>query len=704
MRRLLTVFFLFFLCVTSSAAQQPTALLSGSVIDTAAKRPVAQAQIAINGVPLAATTDDGRFSVAVPTAAANTQVTVRITAPGFGTWKLRDVTLNPGETRELRPAFLGPEPITQRASALVDGLRTPQDVEAARLLEEGRGQGLGTSDLYLPRGMDTRAGASHYIIPLTIKVGITPYIHCSDWLAAGQPVTRVDVVDFKEYIKNVLPNEWVYTWHPNSLKAGAMAAKSFAWWRMTFSSSPRPQGADVVDNTCDQVYIANSRRDPTNAAVDETWHLRMSRDNRMTAIHYLAYDSQCADASWYPAEPCMGQHESQYKALEGWSWEDILHFYYDPVAFDTTTVIPPDVNVLSNSGFGSGYTGWTLWGTVQEPQVVEGAFSFYRQGGSQSGAVIYQDVNTSIPAQTPLRLKVRLGNTSAVTKTISVHLHASDSWVGAISCAFTLPPHTPLQNYMVWGAPETAWEALRVELIAESADGLAAYLVDKVKAVYVLEGKPDHLLDCEAPRPGVPVITAPVASSQQDNPFTVTLTPGASNLRPGYADSFQVQVSTTDTFGTTVFDNDGALADNPTVSVTLPNGTYYVRARQFDGLDRYSHWSAPVMFTVKGIPGQPTLLTPQDNTSFDVNTLTFTWSQTVNTAVYKLRLYTAEGTLLTVETFPLAERCAEGTCSGTLSLPATTFTDGASYTWDVQAKQGKKKTRSLKFTFTANLP
>src|SRR5689334_2330340 len=39
---------------------------------------------------------------------------------------------------------------------------------------------------------------------------------------------RVDTIELEDYVKGVLPHEWVPAWHPEALKAGAIAIRTYA--------------------------------------------------------------------------------------------------------------------------------------------------------------------------------------------------------------------------------------------------------------------------------------------------------------------------------------------------------------------------------------------------------------------------------------------------------------------------------------------
>jgi len=141
---------------------------------------------------------------------------------------------------------------------------------------------------------------------------------------------RVDRVDFKTYVKNVLPNEWVSSWPAASLDAGAMAVKSYAWYWALHSTRKTPGGDcyDVRDNTSDQVYKPNSALSSTSAAVDRTWSNRITRNGNILQAHYCSTTTACGawvDGDW------MSQYGSRDQANDGKAYKAILRYYYDDV-------------------------------------------------------------------------------------------------------------------------------------------------------------------------------------------------------------------------------------------------------------------------------------------------------------------------------------------------------------------------------------
>jgi hypothetical protein len=170
--------------------------------------------------------------------------------------------------------------------------------------------------------------ASETVPPPTIRVYRT---------ATG----AVDTVDFRTYAKNVLSREWVSSWTTESLRAGALAVKSYAWyqvlhWRGYANGSGHC--FDIFDSTRDQVYDPSKPTYPSAAAaVDATWSTLALKGGRIFPTYYNA---------GAPGERCganangwkMYQWGSQACGLGGKSAAQIMATYYAGV---TVSSPPP---------------------------------------------------------------------------------------------------------------------------------------------------------------------------------------------------------------------------------------------------------------------------------------------------------------------------------------------------------------------------
>jgi PKD repeat protein len=297
----------------------------GTIQDEETQIPVANAQITIEGQGISdgiVTHSDAKGYFAfdsIKLSDSIVPVTVTVTAEGYGLWQLTSVrlivddtlilsiSLQPGNTPTVRSV---PAPSAERKANY-------QKIEAQL-------PGL------TPKMLEDLMQAS-YTIPSTIRVGrqyMPPWPECPK--TGGEvKFTNVDVVDFKDYVKHVLPNEWYTTWSGESLRAGAMAVKMYAWYWISVGGKWgfRNPPADVVDSTCDQKYIPDVAYSSTNAAVDDTWDYYMTQNGKFFESSYC---SNCEGVCGFCTceEDCMGQYESEDLANQGWTWQQILkHFY-----------------------------------------------------------------------------------------------------------------------------------------------------------------------------------------------------------------------------------------------------------------------------------------------------------------------------------------------------------------------------------------
>ena len=174
----------------AASLQSTQAAVQGTVLDSATGMPVANALVRAPAFSLETLTDAaGRFAwpdVTLPEAAVPT--VVEVFAPGYGTWRIEDVRFRAGDTLILDVA-LGPDPVT----LIVPGSRDADEWPT-----------FPTGGAALDAPQDDQ---SQLPLPATIRVRVTGYPYCD----TGRPYT-VETIDFKEYVKHVLPNEWGSSW------------------------------------------------------------------------------------------------------------------------------------------------------------------------------------------------------------------------------------------------------------------------------------------------------------------------------------------------------------------------------------------------------------------------------------------------------------------------------------------------------------
>ena len=98
---------------------------------------------------------------------------------------------------------------------------------------------------------------------------------------------ELDIEPFKYYTKGVLPSEWIASWPAESLKAGAVAIKTYAWnWTDQGSHGHNNERAHVCDGPHCQAYEKQPRTAATDNAVEDTWLAGMTKHGEIFESQY----------------------------------------------------------------------------------------------------------------------------------------------------------------------------------------------------------------------------------------------------------------------------------------------------------------------------------------------------------------------------------------------------------------------------------
>ncbi len=296
--------------------------IEGWVKSLAHAEPVAGAHVVVNGVAHAVSDAGGYFALSPNQLAAaglvlsndRADVQVQVLAEGYAGWSLPKAVYYSADTLRLYPKLTTADD--------QDGMLRASSIAAERPLS---GNILSFQANSSAEMQPNQFGAQSYGgVPASIRVYRTQ-------------TGAVEVVPFREYLKHVLPNEWIPTWSANSLRAGAIAVKSYAWFWVAQGGKQSALGADVKDNTDDQVYDPNVSYASTDAAVDATFQYSLLRDGSLFQTQYCA-GSYTADPSgdcpW--SGPYMTQWGSAYHSDQGRSWTWILRFYYPGAVISPT--------------------------------------------------------------------------------------------------------------------------------------------------------------------------------------------------------------------------------------------------------------------------------------------------------------------------------------------------------------------------------
>ncbi|MCA9607554.1 MAG: carboxypeptidase regulatory-like domain-containing protein [Myxococcales bacterium] len=103
--------------------------------------------------------------------------------------------------------------------------------------------------------------------------------------AADSCSGRIDEIPFDDYIAGVLPHEWIPSWDDESLRAGAIAIRTYAWrW---VASGGKYDCADLDDTARSQVY-RDDRNERASAAVMATAGMVVTIDGALASGEYSA--------------------------------------------------------------------------------------------------------------------------------------------------------------------------------------------------------------------------------------------------------------------------------------------------------------------------------------------------------------------------------------------------------------------------------
>ncbi|MFQ5577498.1 MAG: SpoIID/LytB domain-containing protein, partial [Anaerolineae bacterium] len=210
----------------------------------------------------------------------------------------------------------------------------------------------------LPRRATAGANLSP---PDTIRVKHHPSNTCR-----SVPVGQIDAIPFEEYVKRVVPAEVFPSWPENTLKAQAVAARTYAWHQILIHQSWDFDVTDWVDYQamCDLTTPA------TDAAVAATRGQYLAYNGQVILAMYSAENGSPTKTN--PAAPYlqavddpvsfgqprlghgygMGQWGAQrWAARHNWSYQAILRHYYSGVTVEQgaapTGDAPPNVSLVA---------------------------------------------------------------------------------------------------------------------------------------------------------------------------------------------------------------------------------------------------------------------------------------------------------------------------------------------------------------------
>jgi len=180
----------------------------------------------------------------------------------------------------------------------VNGLRISHD----HLTMQGGEQGL-TLTIVKPNGNGNGSSKTSAEQRLTFPVG--GFVHI---VRRGAGFLVINQVDLEEYVKGVVPAEVNSAWHPEMLKAQAVAARTYALYQQMLSAA---RDYDVVASVQDQVYRGKNGVDQAIVrAVETTRGLVLTYQG---APIYAAFSSTAAGLT----EDAVNVWSKDYPYLKG---------------------------------------------------------------------------------------------------------------------------------------------------------------------------------------------------------------------------------------------------------------------------------------------------------------------------------------------------------------------------------------------------
>ena len=349
--------------------------LQGVVSDTITGEPLIGAEVRVDGAGDVAITDErGVYHLSVHAGAH----TLRISDDTSFALERRGVLVR-GGTMTTSDVALFPrapsEAQVERQLARLEAGRARRDdpsdpalrpAARAMLLGEVPFPSLGAATVGATSGDVGGARAALGAPPATIRI----WRRSIDGAAASCS-GRIDVIPFDDYVKGVLPHEWIASWHAESLRAGSLAIRTYSWrW---INAGGKYDCADLDDTTSSQVY-RDDRLAVTDAAVDATSGQGIVSGASLVSGEYSAengsptalgvVDDLCAGRSLAGHGRGMCQWGSQRWALDGKSHEWIATHYYpdsaisggapaEPSPATPPPVTPPPPAVVDADGDGS---------------------------------------------------------------------------------------------------------------------------------------------------------------------------------------------------------------------------------------------------------------------------------------------------------------------------------------------------------------
>ncbi len=180
-------------------------------------------------------------------------------------------------------------------------------VNGVRMVHERLTMRTGSQEmtLLLTKSSAKIEGTAKPVTDQRVAIPVSGLVHV---IRKGQGFLIINQVDLEEYVKGVVPSEVKSNWHPEMLKAQAVAARTYALYQQMLSAA---REYDVSATVQDQVYKGKNGVDAAvERAVDETRGLVLTYQG---APIYAAFSSTAAGLT----EDAVNVWSKEYPYLKG---------------------------------------------------------------------------------------------------------------------------------------------------------------------------------------------------------------------------------------------------------------------------------------------------------------------------------------------------------------------------------------------------
>lgn len=154
---------------------------------------------------------------------------------------------------------------------------------------------------------------------------------------------EIVTVNFTTYMKHVLPNEWIPSWDSTAIKVGAYCVKMVGIY-CAINPMSSTGGYNLTQKT--QNYLPNSQTyASTNTAIDSIKNKGMA--NSSGKLFFPRYFAGNEGSKGTKGSGVLEQYGSQKLATNGYTYQQILNYYYSGSAYSAG-----DVNLF---GYNIGY-------------------------------------------------------------------------------------------------------------------------------------------------------------------------------------------------------------------------------------------------------------------------------------------------------------------------------------------------------------